>query len=267
MSSNSINYAALSGIDSVSAAVIFAILFLIAGAWFVRQTIKNTTQVHIVLILFCAIRVTAFILRAIMAHSTSQGSNLNLFITDQVLLAVGFFALVYSAYTLVLDRDVLAGGERQGIFSPNLLRNARGFRLILSVGVALGITAVTSSTSSDPGDAATGKTLRKAGTAIFLALTVIQLAQSVLFFSNQGYSKSSVRSWGDRNGRYLLCVVSLLMLVREVFVTATINDASKQNDERLWYPLVVLPEFLAVLCYSVTGLVPTRAALKKAENK
>jgi hypothetical protein len=41
-----------------------------------------------------------------MAHSTSAGSNLNLFIVDQVLFGVGFFALLYSAYTLVLDRFV-----------------------------------------------------------------------------------------------------------------------------------------------------------------
>jgi hypothetical protein len=56
------------------------------------------------------------------------------------------------------------------------------------------------------------------------------------------------------------------MLVREFFLTATINDAAKQNNERLWYPLVALPEFLAVICYSVSGLVPTRAALKAVDN-
>jgi hypothetical protein len=41
-----------------------------------------------------------------MANSTSAGSNLNLFIADQVLFGVVFFALLYSAYTLVLDRFV-----------------------------------------------------------------------------------------------------------------------------------------------------------------
>jgi hypothetical protein len=55
------------------------------------------------------------------------------------------------------------------------------------------------------------------------------------------------------------------MLVREVFLIATLNS-TKQNQESLWYPLVALPELLAVGCYSVSGLVPTRAALKAAKH-
>ncbi|KAJ7450835.1 hypothetical protein FB451DRAFT_1374592 [Mycena latifolia] len=262
----SIDYAAAFGIESVAAAAIFAALFLPLGFWFVRQSIKNTTYVYIVLTLFCAMRVTAYIIRAIMANSTAQGSNLNLFIADQVIFGVGFFALLYSAYTLVLDRDILAGGEPSSLFSLNLLRNTHAFRMILMAGVALGIVGTVDSTSSDLDEVATGKTLRKAGTAIFLALTCVQAIQAIMFFPNKGYSKSSTRPWGDRHGRYLLCIISLLMLVREVFLTATLNDSRKQNNERLWYPLVALPEFLAVVCYAVSGLVPTRAALKEAKH-
>ncbi|KAJ6552245.1 hypothetical protein DFH09DRAFT_1038858 [Mycena vulgaris] len=263
----SIDYATAFGIHSVAAAALFAALFLPLGFWFVRQSIKNTTYVYIILTLFCAMRVTAYIMRAIMANSTAQGSNLNLFIADQVLFGVGFFALLYSAYTLVLDRDIAAGGEPGGLFSLNLLRNASVFRMILTASVALGIVGTIDSTKSDPSDVAQGKTLRKASTAIFLALTVVQVVQSAWFFSQGAHSRNSARPFGDRHGRYLLCVISLLMLVREVFLTATINNPSKQNDERLWYPLVALPELLAVLCYAVSGLVPTRAALKAARKE
>jgi hypothetical protein len=79
-------------------------------------------------------------------------------------------------------------------------------------------------------------------------------------------AKDNRRQFGDRHGRYLLLIISLLLLVREVFTTANINDTTKQNDERLWYPLVVLPEYLAVVCYAISGLVPTRAALKEAQR-
>jgi hypothetical protein len=71
------------------------------------------------------------------------------------------------------------------------------------------------------------------------------------------------RPFGDRNGNYLLCLISLLLLIREVFLTATIANPAKQNDERLWFPLVALPELLAVVCYSVSGLVPPRSTLNK----
>ncbi|KAJ7142769.1 hypothetical protein C8R44DRAFT_827588 [Mycena epipterygia] len=231
----SIDYAAAFGIHSVPAAAIFTAIYVPLGLWFIRQSIKNTTYVYIILTLFCAMRVTAFLLRAIMAHSSAQGSSLDLFIADQVLFGVGFFALLYSAYTLVLDRDVLAGGERGSLFSPNLLRNPHVFRSILTVGVALGIVGTVDSTSSNPSNVSTGKTLRKASTILFLVLTIVQVLQTAWFFRAKGYS-------------------------------VTLNDASKQNNEHLWYPLVALPEFLAVLCYSVSGLVPTRAELKAADG-
>ncbi|KAJ7686937.1 hypothetical protein B0H17DRAFT_1070998 [Mycena rosella] len=262
---SSIDYAAAFGIQSTAAAGLFTALYLSLCFWFVRQSIRNTTYVYIILTLFCAMRVTAYIMRAIMANSTAQGSNLSLFITDQVLFGVGFFALVYSAFTLVLDRDIIAGGEPGSLFTLNLLRNTHAFRMILMVGVAMGIIGTIDSTHSDPSDVSTGHTLRKASTVIFLVLTVVQVVQTAWFFRNTGYSKGSA-PFGDRHGRYLLCVISLLMLIREVFLTATMNDASKQNNERLWYPLVALPEFLAVICYAISGLVPTRAALKDAER-
>ncbi|KAF7352109.1 hypothetical protein MVEN_01173900 [Mycena venus] len=236
MSSSSIDYAAAFGIHSVAAAAIFAVLFFPLGIWFVRQSIKNTTYVYIILTLFCAMRVTAYIIRAIIANSTSAGSNLNLFIADQVLFGVGFFALLYSAYTLVLDRDVLTGGERGSLYSPNLLRNPHAFRIILMAGVALGIVGTVDSTSSNPSDISTGHTLRKASIIIFLILTIVQVGQTFWFFKDAG-SKSSRRPWGDRNGRYLICLISLLMLVREVFLAATLDNSVKQNNEHLWAAL------------------------------
>ena len=48
--------------------------------------------------------VAAFVIRAILAGSESAGESLGLVIADGVLSAVGYFSLLYSAYTLVLDR-------------------------------------------------------------------------------------------------------------------------------------------------------------------
>jgi hypothetical protein len=52
------------------------------------------------------VRVVAFALRAILINSKSLGENLNVFIADEIMFGVGFFALLYSAFTLVLDRFV-----------------------------------------------------------------------------------------------------------------------------------------------------------------
>ena len=54
----------------------------------------------------------------------------------------------------------------------------------------------------------------------------------------------------------ILLLVSLLLLVREAFATATISNSLKQNNEHLWYPLIALAEILAVVLYATPGLVP-----------
>jgi len=56
-------------------------------------------------------------------------------------------------------------------------------------------------------------------------------------------------------------LVSLLLLVREAFIMATINNESKQNNERFWYPLIALPEILAAILYAIPGLVPPKNEL------
>lgn len=46
-------------------------------------------------------------MRAALAGSNSVGTSLNIVVAQSVLYEVGFFGLLYSAYTLVLDRFVL----------------------------------------------------------------------------------------------------------------------------------------------------------------
>jgi hypothetical protein len=49
------------------------------------------------------VRITAFGIRAALAGLDSAGETLSLLIADEILSGVGFFGLLYSAYTLVLD--------------------------------------------------------------------------------------------------------------------------------------------------------------------
>ncbi|KAJ6631491.1 hypothetical protein B0H10DRAFT_1866104 [Mycena sp. CBHHK59/15] len=261
----SIDYATLFGFHSVAAAAIFAALYIPLFLWFIRQSIKNTTYVYIVLTVFCLMRITAFVIRAILAKSTTLGENLSLFTADEVLFGVGFFALLYSAYTLVLDRELISGAEPSDSLPMKLMRNRRLYRMALLIGVILGVVGISDSTSSNASTASTGNTLRKASTVIFLVLTVLQALQAFIVVAESrrsGYRNDS-RPFGDRHGSYLLCLISVFLLVWEVFLVATISNSAKQNDEHLWFPLVALPEFLAVVCYAVSGLVPPRSTLPK----
>lgn len=59
----------------------------------------------------------------------------------------------------------------------------------------------------------------------------------------------------------ILLLVSLLLLVREAFATATVNNVLKQNTEHFWYPFIAVPEIVAVVLYATPGLVPRRDEL------
>ncbi|KAJ6457776.1 hypothetical protein C8R47DRAFT_169077 [Mycena vitilis] len=264
MSSGPTNYATAFGYRSVVAAAAFAIVYLPLFLWFVRQSIKNTMYVYISLTVFCLMRVAAFALRAILIKSTSLAENLNVFIADEVMFGVGFFALLYSAFTLVLDREIVSGVPQVNTVPLKIIRDRRFFRLVLVIGVVLGVMGISDASSSDPKKASSGVTLHRASTIIFLVLTFIQALQTGLALTGNGRPAS--RRFGDLNGKYILAIISVLLIIREVFMAITVNDVVRQDRETLWYPFVALPEVLAVLCYSISGLVPPRAELRKQEE-
>ncbi|KAF8189111.1 hypothetical protein K438DRAFT_1763860 [Mycena galopus ATCC 62051] len=263
MTSTGTDYAAAFGYYSTAAAVVFAIVYFPLFLWFIRQSIKNTTYVYISLTIFCLLRVVAFILRAMLINSKSLGENLNIFIADEIIFGVGFFALLYSAYTLVLDREIASGALPVQYTPLRIMRNRRFFRVVLLVGVVLGVMGTTDATSDNASTAAVGANLHRASTILFLVLTLVQALQTALAFTQTRRVPS--RYLGDRHGKEILAVISLLLVIREVFLVATISNSARQDEEMLWYPFVALPEVLVVMCYSISGLVPAREDLQKAE--
>ncbi|KDR82182.1 hypothetical protein GALMADRAFT_58965 [Galerina marginata CBS 339.88] len=256
-----INYAKAFGIHSVAAAVIFAILYVPLFGWFVRQSLVRRNYVYVMLMIFCAIRITAFAIRAALAGMESAAENLNLLIADVVLSGVGYFGLLYSAYTLVLDLELLT--DRPPPRNPLLLliRNRKVFRFALSAGVALGIASAT----IDNGQSTTAKALHKVSVIVFLILTVLQAFQTAMLarmdMAGGNQYKQGNQTFGRQHGIIILMFISLLLLIREAFSAATLNNTSKANNEHFWYPLVAVPEILAVLLYSTPDLVPRREEL------
>ncbi|KAF9463434.1 hypothetical protein BDZ94DRAFT_611186 [Collybia nuda] len=263
------NYAQEFGIISIPAAAIFAAVYVPLLVWFIRQSYKLRTSVFFSLSLFCAIRIAAFVIRAILAGSNKAGQNVGLLAGDQILFSVGFFGLLYSAYTLVLDRETMSDTPpSRGIISQ-IMRNRRLYRMALFIAIGLGTSGLSLVEGTNSGDTSIGNSLHMASTIMFLVLVALLAYQTFILarleLKGGGY-KQSTRTFAAKYGMYILLLISVLLLIREAFATATMNDLSKQNNEHFWYPLVALPEVLAVLLYTTPGLIPSRAEMQAARR-
>jgi len=270
-SATPINFAKYSGYESLAGAIIFSVLYFPLLVLFIKKAISQPTYVHNVLAFFCTLRVTAFIIRAVMIGVASAGENLGLLIGDQILFAIGYAGLLYSAYTLVLDlaQEAVVKSEPPVV---RLTKNRHLFRLVMVVAVALGIVAA-STISSDGIAGPSSITLREASTYIFLALTILLFLQ-ILHLArahnlNESRANHGVTSFGAKHGVFILMGITVFLLVREIFIAATITPSqhAKQLNEHYWYPLLALPEILAVLLFLAPGLVPTRDELAKTQQE
>ncbi|KAE9389127.1 hypothetical protein BT96DRAFT_835372 [Gymnopus androsaceus JB14] len=252
---SAINFAKAFGFDSVAAAAVFAVLYSLFAGYFVFKIIKDRGRVLISLTLFCLIRVAAFVMRAISAGNSGAGENESLFIATEVLLSIGFFGLLYSAYSLVMDRCLHPNSQLPIPIlgqALHLTRNRRLFRMTLLVPVALGIAGI-DETSQDS-SSTTGIALRKASVIIFLVLTILQVLHTLVLIKaehedpSQSLPSSSL-SLRSTHTSLLFGLISLFLLIREIFTVATISNLAKANNEHFWYPLVALPELLCVVLF------------------
>ena len=150
--------------------------------------------------------------------------------------------------------------------------------MAILVALILGI-ASSSSTNSDGSSSGTTSTLHVASTVLFLVVTVLQAIQTIYLASKRvsgtfnrlllakrensssfkgqnKYYKEGKNSIGVKYGNYILLVISLLLIIRETFATATVNNSAKQDSEPFWYPFLAVTEFLVVVLFSTPGLVP-----------
>ncbi|KAK2460711.1 hypothetical protein APHAL10511_007181 [Amanita phalloides] len=269
--SSGIDYAKALGYDSLPAAIVFAILYTPLAIYYLRFLFQRLDRFVIALVLFCYVRVAAFIIRAILIANTAAGRNESLFIADQVLLNVGYFGLLLAAYELVLERliyveesyfDKTIQTPQNGIF--NLTRNPPAVHAALTVALIIGIVGVSDTFSSKQSDVNTGSTLRKVSVVLFLVFTALQTLQTLylvkLELTDQGIKFPSHAPFGARNGAIILLTISLILLVREIFLTATLGKLSVEFNEHYWYPFVAVPELIAVVLYLIPGIIPPKAS-------
>ncbi|KAG6376291.1 hypothetical protein JVT61DRAFT_2269 [Boletus reticuloceps] len=250
-----VDYASLFGIKSLAAPIVFAILYFPFFLFYLSKAIARPIYVYIIITLFCAIRIAAFVIRALLASVKSDQDNLHVLIAYEILYNTGFFGLLYSAYSLVTARYNPPNGPISRLLRLHFL-----FRIALAAAVALGITgAIQSGLGTTTSTINTGNTLRKVAIYIFLVCTILVFLQTLFLarveLSDGGY-RGSAGQIGSKYDIFFLLVISLLLLVREAFFTATANKLDKQYNEAFWYPLSVVTEFIAVVLFATPGLVP-----------
>lgn len=264
MASGVENYAKATGIESVAAAVVFVVFYAVLLPYYLWRSFRNPTYVLIVLSLFCAIRITAFSIRAALAGSESAGENLGLVIGEFVVYSVGFFGLLYSAYTLVLDRETIHGLPSRGLIA-RITSNRVLIRLALIAAIAVGIVGSTYIGSSKQSELDLSVTLRKVSVIIFLAVTALLAIHTVGLVRQElaAQRRGSFRgtAFGETHGMYILCFIVILLLIREIYVTITTFNNIGHQTEATWYPLSALPELITVMVFAVPGLVPEKKDL------
>ncbi|OCH93979.1 hypothetical protein OBBRIDRAFT_789681 [Obba rivulosa] len=260
----SVNYAQESGIDSVAAAVIFCLLYVPLMSFYGFKAFQSKTYVHIILTFFCTVRMIAFAMRAALAGGGSAAYNENLLIGEEVIYSIGFFGLLYSAYQLVVQRQKITGVKTSYGVLSQVTSNLQLVRIAMSVAVALGIAGASDSASASASKVNLGKHLRTASDVIFLLLTILLVVQTVLTFKDEkqvseknGYHGQGI---GQTHGMIFLSTIAFLLLVKMLFMTATVGK-SAQNNEALFYPFSATTELIAVILFAAPGLVPSQSEL------
>ncbi|KAI9001748.1 hypothetical protein BC832DRAFT_141771 [Gaertneriomyces semiglobifer] len=249
-----INYANSSGIHSVAVPVTFVVVYALLAVVFAVLTARRRCAAHIILLLFCIIRIAAFAMRAIIAHSDTAGESLGFYLATVILYTMGFVGLLYTAYALVLDHALLIADRLPSAYSRSFAKNRVVVRLILIVAVSLGITGgnYAALASSDSGKQL-GQTLKSAATWIFFTVSLLLLLQALALWRRNRQSTP-----------FILLLVAVFLFGREVFYVATLDNAVRQQDETYFYPLAVGTELVAAILIAIPGVVPPHTAARKA---
>ncbi|KAJ4470232.1 hypothetical protein J3R30DRAFT_3673363 [Lentinula aciculospora] len=265
---STINYARTFGFNSVPAASIFAALYTLLFCFFLFKVIWERRGILITLLVFCLCRIIGFVIRAIATSKANIGENGGYVVATETFFSIGFFGLLFCAFLLVVARLELCAAEpSSNPFVMTLLRLTRSpavFRVCLMAPMALGIAGLDESIEHP--EESLGLDLRKASAALFLVLTIFQVVQTWALIKSEFEDKNSLkytsRSFGGRHASWIFGCISILLLIREIFTTATINSFSKANNEHFWYPLVAVPELLCVILYMIPGVVPPKVKPK-----
>ncbi|KAI0685459.1 hypothetical protein BC835DRAFT_1421207 [Cytidiella melzeri] len=264
MSTSTDSYGRLVGIEhnELPAAIVFSVIYAPLLAIYLFLSFRSPTFVWRSLAIFCLFRMTGFILRAVISGSDSASANIGLIIAQEVIYSIGFIGLLYSAYTLVLDRDVLTNGfniSTRGLLGSfvNLIRRTRTLiRLALTAAIVCSI--ISGVEEGNNPDDTSALNLRRASLYIFLVVACLLLIVTLVL----AYDEMATNTrYGPKHGIFVLHLIALLCIVREAFLCATVSTSAQHNKAVYFYPLVATTELIAALLFLVPGIVPSRQEL------
>ncbi|KAH8822847.1 hypothetical protein DL96DRAFT_320129 [Flagelloscypha sp. PMI_526] len=247
-----INYAKFAGFNSLAAAILFSILYAALSGWFIFRFLRHKTRVDVTLILFSLIRCVAFALRAAMIKGKGA-TSLSMFVTVEVLFSAGFFAILMATLEAIILQMTVSRKHFEGL-QRRVVQSGWLFRGVLLAAVALTIAGIVETSNNDSG----GATLTKVATIIFLVASVWLVFSSVINFT-------SATSLG-KSMAMLFVIISALILVREAYMTATMDNTSARTNEAYWYPLSEVPAILCIFLYAVVGLFRRRSSEENEEE-
>lgn len=256
-SSTPINYASYVGIDSLPLAIVFAAIYVPLAAFFIFRAIRNPILALIMMVLFCFLRVTAFAMRAYIAASTSAAQNKTLVMVESIIYGVGFLGVLNSVYNLQIDRQEASGRNQHYNPFNRITGNGHVVHLVLFGAVVLSIIGTTDVYSAK--SVSLGKTFREIAAIMFAGVTGILVLRCALHlrehasFNGQYKRQESI---GEKYGNHILLLISLVFLLREVYLVITVNNASTQKNETLFYLLEAVPELIGVCLVATPGLIP-----------
>ncbi|KAG6861025.1 hypothetical protein C0995_004878 [Termitomyces sp. Mi166 len=236
------------GIRSVPAAAVLAALYFVFLVGFVVQWLRFRSSVY----------------------PGSATVNVGLLIGEEILTVIGFYPLLNAMNQLLYDRETGNGLNLPNATSHSpsnrpmsrILRFHAFYRLLILSAIVIGSVGLSQVyTSDDPDNISAANSLHITSAVLFLVLILYLACQTAILSRAEahglGYSGAQT-NFGGRHRTSILMGISILLLIREVYDAATARDRSRANNEHLWYPLLVLPEILAVLLFAIPGLVPVR---------
>lgn len=248
-----INYAYYVGIKSTIAAAVGAAIYAPLLLYFIWRATKNAVASILFLVLFCLIRVTAFGLRAYIAAKTSAQQDRTLVMIESIVYGVGFLGVLQSAYNLQIARSHKYGKGDTNIFS-RITGNPALVHLSLTGAVILSIVGIIDVNSTNVNDHSRGKTFRIISAIAFAAINGILILRCLFSLKDQAHGSTL----GARHGGTILLLASCVFIVREVFLVATVNNATASRNETLFYILEAVPELIGVLLLATPGLIPSK---------
>jgi len=259
------NHAREFGIESFPASLTFTLIYVALLFIYIFRAMRNSTYVLWITALFCQIRIVSFAMRTALIKNERAAQNFDLVLAEQVIYGIGFFGVLYSTYTMVLDREIIKGTSGRGALSK--VSGSRFFiRLCLFAAVGLGISgAIQAGVGTKQSTIDLGKKLRIVAAVIFFLITLLLVVHTALSISVESKLDEKDHSSLAPYGLHLLLVIANILLVREVFLLATTNK-DEQFKEHLWYPFAAGTELAAIVFFLVPGIVPQKAELVEAKR-